>query len=249
MLDRRDRVTILYGWRMWIYSWLILWLKVSHSFCNQIFNNLLYLDTSKAIILYHRTSGDSQPYKQSLIKTVLIRFEIETANEDSPADHPRSPSQSQTFAAGHWTKPSLCWERLYSHVRVLERGRRGVDGEPGGGLHCGLGEVQLQGFTFTWRDQDRDRSRSPQHAHCGHTVGSTSWCKQRIHTVWSVNKNSHLWHVWLLTLEISRFSKPPTGFTASPWREVGFRSYVQSEWLRNLSHNLFIYEPSINSIL
>lgn len=38
---------------------------------------------------------------------------------------------------------------LYSHVRVLERGRRWIEREPGGWFHWRVGEIQLQSFTFT----------------------------------------------------------------------------------------------------
>lgn len=73
-----------------------------------------------------------------------------------------------------------CPKCLYSHVGVLERGSHWIEREPGGRFHWRVGEIQLQGFTFTWQNKKRNTSRFPQHAH--HTVGSTSWCKQGVHT-------------------------------------------------------------------
>lgn len=36
-----------------------------------------------------------------------------------------------------------------SHVRILERRRGRVERQPRGWFHCGIGEIQLQSFTFT----------------------------------------------------------------------------------------------------
>lgn len=84
---------------------------------------------------------------------------------------------------------------LYSHVRVLERGRCRVEREPGGRLHRRVGEIQLQSFTFTCRDAEtqiqipttrRTRHRQsvlPRHA-CSATLESKSHATVR----------ANMWH-------------------------------------------------------